>query len=55
MVDQGNEEIDCIGTRTRSCTTTNIGNVGMEERVSFVEEVCDIPNVSALYYGMEVD
>ena len=52
---QDDEEPDCIGIRTRSRTTANVSNVETEERVSFVEEVCDLPNESALYFGAEVD
>ena len=52
--DQGDEGTGCVGTRTRSHTTANVNNVGTEERVLFVEEVCDIPNESALYFGAEV-
>ena len=54
--EQDDEGTGCVGARTRSRTTANANkNVKTEERVSFVEEVCDIPNESALYFGAEVD
>ena len=61
-LNQGDNEADlddegsgCVGTRTRSRTTANAHNVETEERVSFVEGVCDLPNESALYFGTEMD
>ena len=49
------ETIDCIGNRTRSRVNANVSTEGTEERVTFIEDVCDIPCESALYFGAERD
>ena len=43
------ETIDCIGNRTHSRLNANVSTEVTEERVTFVEDVCDIPCESALY------
>ena len=38
------ETINCIRNRTHSCVNVNVSTEGTEERVTFVEDVCDIPS-----------